>query len=92
MISPLTQLNVSILTPALLFSKVAFSLTPERLTELAIVPLGFVIVSLVSALSAYIMSWVTRIPAGQRYFVVACACLVLTQAPLRPTRIRCRSR
>ncbi|WFC94128.1 hypothetical protein MBRA1_000760 [Malassezia brasiliensis] len=48
----LNKLNVSILTPALLFSKVAFSLTPERLTELAIVPLGFVIVSLVSALSS----------------------------------------
>lgn len=68
----MNKLNVSLLTPALLFSKVAFSLTPERLTELAVVPFGFVLVASVSALSAYIMSWVLRLPKGQRYFVVAC--------------------
>lgn len=72
--SSLTQLNVTLLTPALLFSKVAFSLTPERLTELAVVPFGFVIVSLISAACAYAASWMMRIPPGQRNFVIACTC------------------
>ncbi|PKI83151.1 hypothetical protein MVES_002919 [Malassezia vespertilionis] len=52
----MNKLNVSLLTPALLFSKVAFSLNPERLTELAIVPFGFVAVTLVSAFAAFVMS------------------------------------
>ena len=69
----LNRLNVSIFTPALLFSKVAFSLSPERLTQLMIVPFGFVLVSIASALAAYLSSWVLRLPAGQRHFVVACA-------------------
>ncbi|WFD02120.1 hypothetical protein MOBT1_000799 [Malassezia obtusa] len=69
----LNKLNVTLLTPALLFSKVAFSLTPERLTELAVVPFGFVIVSLISAACAYAASWMMRIPPGQRNFVIACS-------------------
>lgn len=69
----LNRLNVSIFTPALLFSKVAFSLSPERLTQLMIVPFGFVLVSIASALAAHLCSWVLRLPAGQRHFVVACA-------------------
>lgn len=60
------------LTPSLLFSKVAFSLTPGRLSELTVVPMGFVVVSLVSAVSAYLTSWAMRLPKGQRNFVVAC--------------------
>ena len=43
--SKLNKLNVSVLTPALLFGKIAFYLTPQRLTELAIVPAGFLCVS-----------------------------------------------
>ncbi|WFD29671.1 hypothetical protein MSPP1_000681 [Malassezia sp. CBS 17886] len=66
-------LNVSIFTPALLFSKVAFSLTPERLSQLVIVPFGFVVVSIFSAFAAYLISWVLRIPGGQRNFVIACS-------------------
>lgn len=33
-------INVSLFTPALLFSKVAFSLTPAKLKEMWIIPLG----------------------------------------------------
>lgn len=34
--------TVSLMTPALLFSKVAFSLTPSKLKEMWIIPLGSV--------------------------------------------------
>lgn len=63
----------SLFTPALLFSKVAFSLNPRRLAELVIVPLGFVIVSVTSALSAWILSKMFRLSKGQRNFSIACA-------------------
>lgn len=71
--SKLNKLNVSILTPSLLFTKVAFSLTPERFAELLIVPIGFVLVTAASAAAAYIMSWALSLPRGQRRFVIACA-------------------
>ena len=38
----MNKLNVSVFTPALLFSKVAFYLSPERMVELAIVCHGAV--------------------------------------------------
>ncbi|KAF9009913.1 membrane transport protein-domain-containing protein [Cyathus striatus] len=44
----LNRLNVSLFTPALLFSKVAFFLTPEKLQELWIIPIFFCIVTAVS--------------------------------------------
>ncbi|KAF8867687.1 hypothetical protein CPB84DRAFT_1970400 [Gymnopilus junonius] len=44
----INRLNVSLFTPALLFSKVAFFLTPEKLRELWIVPVFFTIVTLAS--------------------------------------------
>lgn len=69
----MNKLNVSIFTPALLFSKVAFYLSPERLAELAIVPIGFVVVTLGSALASVLTSRLLRIPRGQRNFVMACA-------------------
>ena len=69
----LNKLNVSILTPSLLFTKVAFSLTPERFTQLLILPVGFVLVTAASALAAFIMSWIMRLPRGQRRFVIACS-------------------
>lgn len=71
--SKLNKLNVMVFTPALLFGKVAFDLTPKRLTELAIVPLGFLLVCSVSALAAVITSRLMRVLPGQRKFVMACA-------------------
>ncbi|KAF8761606.1 RNA-binding protein [Rhizoctonia solani] len=38
----LNRLNVSLFTPSLLFNKVAFSLSPEKLQELWIIPIFFV--------------------------------------------------
>ena len=69
----INKLNVSFFTPALLFSKVAFTLNPARLAELIIVPLGFVIVTVVSTLSALVLSWTAGLSSAQRNFAIACA-------------------
>ncbi|KAJ1026962.1 hypothetical protein NDA16_002255 [Ustilago loliicola] len=69
----INKLNVSFFTPALLFSKVAFTLNPARLAELIIVPLGFVIVTVVSTLSALVLSWTASLSPAQRNFAIACA-------------------
>lgn len=69
----INKLNVSFFTPALLFSKVAFTLNPARLAELIIVPLGFVIVTVISTLSALVLSWTARLSPAQRNFAIACA-------------------
>ncbi|KAJ1018477.1 hypothetical protein NDA18_006628 [Ustilago nuda] len=69
----INKLNVSFFTPALLFSKVAFTLNPARLAELIIVPLGFVIVTVVSTLSAVVLSWMASLSTAQRNFAIACA-------------------
>ncbi|PWN44032.1 hypothetical protein IE81DRAFT_44449 [Ceraceosorus guamensis] len=69
----LNKINVSFFTPALLFSKVAFTLNPGRLAELAIVPIGFVVVSAFSAIVAYVLARIARITRAQRNFAIACA-------------------
>ncbi|KAK0550087.1 hypothetical protein OC846_003796 [Tilletia horrida] len=69
----INKLNVSFFTPALLFSKVAFTLNPARLAELFIVPIGFVIITFVSAMAALILSKLARLSKAQRNFAIACA-------------------
>ncbi|KAN0059741.1 hypothetical protein ACQY0O_008314 [Thecaphora frezii] len=69
----INKLNVSFFTPALLFSKVAFTLNPARLAELIIVPLGWVIVTAVSTLSALLLSWLAGLSPAHRNFAIACA-------------------
>ncbi|EPQ29683.1 uncharacterized protein PFL1_02903 [Pseudozyma flocculosa PF-1] len=69
----INKLNVSFFTPALLFSKVAFTLNPARLAELIIVPLGWVIVTAVSTFSALLLSWIAGLSPAHRNFAVACA-------------------
>ncbi|UZJ55901.1 hypothetical protein CBS101457_005221 [Exobasidium rhododendri] len=69
----INKLNVSFFTPALLFSKVAFTLNPARLAELIIVPAGFVIITVVSTLAALLLSSVTKLSKSQRNFSIACA-------------------
>lgn len=63
----------SFFTPALLFSKVAFSLNPRRLAELLIVPIGFVLITSVSAFAAWTLSKLARLTKAQRNFAMACA-------------------
>lgn len=69
----INKVNVSFFTPALLFSKVAFSLDPGRLAELIIVPAGFVIITVVSGLCAMLLSSIARLSRSQRNFTIACA-------------------
>ncbi|KAH9451425.1 hypothetical protein Pst134EB_018894 [Puccinia striiformis f. sp. tritici] len=45
----MSRVNVAVFTPALMFSKVAFSLTPEILSQLWVIPVGYLILSCVSA-------------------------------------------
>ncbi|KAH8926824.1 hypothetical protein BT69DRAFT_1238568 [Atractiella rhizophila] len=69
----LNKINVSLFTPALLFSKVAFSLSPQKLVELWIVPVGFVIVTAVSMGIAFILGPIFRLQKSQTAFAMACA-------------------
>ncbi|PBK68832.1 hypothetical protein ARMSODRAFT_1085259 [Armillaria solidipes] len=69
----LNRLNVSLFTPSLLFSKVAFFLSPEKLRELWIIPLFFVVVTLASMSVAFVLGWVFRLKKSQRSFGMAAA-------------------
>lgn len=67
----LNRLNICLFTPALLFGKVAFSLTPDTLKSLWIVPVGFVLVTAVSALTGLILSGIFRANTSQRAIIVS---------------------
>ncbi|KAJ7600597.1 auxin efflux carrier [Mycena floridula] len=67
----LNQLNVSLFTPSLLFSKVAFFLSPAKLRELWIIPLFFVLVTVVSMSVAFILGSIFRLKKSQRSFALA---------------------
>ncbi|KAL7277133.1 hypothetical protein ACG7TL_008978 [Trametes sanguinea] len=67
----LNRLNVSIFTPSLLFSKVAFFLSPAKLRELWIIPIFFIVTTVVSMLVAYILSVILRLKKSQRAFAIA---------------------
>ncbi|KAJ7183223.1 membrane transport protein-domain-containing protein [Mycena filopes] len=69
----LNRLNVSLFTPSLLFSKVAFFLSPEKLKELWIIPIFFVIVTSVSMTVAFLLGWIFRVKRSQRNFAMAAA-------------------
>jgi auxin efflux carrier family protein len=64
---------VTLFTPALLFSKVAFTLSPAKLADLYIVPIGFVIITLVSVLVAWVLGLIFRLKPHQRAFAMACS-------------------
>ena len=53
----LNHINVALFTPALLFSKVAFFLTPAKLRQLWVIPIFFVVLT---GLSAVITHWLAR--------------------------------
>lgn len=69
----LNRLNVSLFTPALLFSKVAFFLTPEKLKELWVIPIFFAIVTCLSMTVGAILGWMFGLKRSQRNFVMAAA-------------------
>ncbi|KIJ59935.1 hypothetical protein HYDPIDRAFT_183811 [Hydnomerulius pinastri MD-312] len=53
----LNHINIALFTPALLFSKVAFFLTPAKLRELWVIPIFFVVVT---GLSGIVANWLAR--------------------------------
>ena len=65
----LNRLNVSLFTPSLLFNKVAFSLSPEKLKELWVIPIFFIGITTVSSLVAFVLGVVFRLKRSQRYVV-----------------------
>ncbi|KAH9441107.1 hypothetical protein MJO29_015482 [Puccinia striiformis f. sp. tritici] len=67
----LNKINVSFFTPALMFSKVAFSLTSEKLADLYVVPLSFVIITLTSCLVAWLLSKLFRLERAERNFCLS---------------------
>ncbi|GJN89370.1 hypothetical protein Rhopal_002350-T1 [Rhodotorula paludigena] len=69
----LNKINTSLFTPCLLFNKVAFSLTPDKLADLYIIPIGFCIISAFSAGVAYIFGRLVGLRKSQRNFAIACA-------------------
>ncbi|WVQ97745.1 hypothetical protein IAU59_004859 [Kwoniella sp. CBS 9459] len=66
----LNVINVSLFTPALLFSKVAYSLTPAKLKEMWIIPLGFVVVTGLSAAVAWAFAKVFKLSKSQTAYAM----------------------
>ncbi|GAA6056682.1 hypothetical protein JCM3770_006465, partial [Rhodotorula araucariae] len=69
----LNKINTSLFTPCLLFNKVAFSLSPEKLADLYIIPIGFCLISAFSATVAYLFGRLVGLNPRQRNFAIACA-------------------
>ncbi|KZP16933.1 hypothetical protein FIBSPDRAFT_957637 [Athelia psychrophila] len=67
----LNRLNVSLFTPSLLFSKVAFFLSLAKLRELWIIPILFISVTLLSMGVAFTLGWIFKLKRSQRKFAMA---------------------
>ena len=67
----LANLNVQLFTPCLIFTKLASQLTAEKLVELAIIPVIFIIQTLVSYLCSTGISKLFRFPKRAQNFVTA---------------------
>ncbi|OKL64185.1 hypothetical protein UA08_01007 [Talaromyces atroroseus] len=67
------NLNVTLFTPCLVFTKLASQLTAEKFTDLAIIPAIFVVMTAVSYLCSSAISRVFRFKKRQSNFVTAMA-------------------
>ncbi|KAI6038021.1 membrane transport protein-domain-containing protein [Pisolithus marmoratus] len=67
----LNNINIFLFTPALLFSKVAYFLTLEKLRELWVIPLFFLLISGLSGLIANVFARICRLKRSQRNFAIA---------------------
>jgi predicted permease len=76
----LNRLNVNFFTPSLIFSKVAFFLSPEILRELWIIPLFFVLLTLMSMTVSNILGRLLRLRTSQRSFAMAAAMFMNTNS------------
>lgn len=52
-------------------SQVAFSLTPEKLKDLYVIPIFFVVLTGVSGLAAWLTAWIFRLSRSQRNFAIS---------------------
>ncbi|KAG9381384.1 Mem-trans multi-domain protein [Pyrenophora tritici-repentis] len=69
----LANLNTQLFTPCLIFTKLASQLTAEKLAELAVIPVIFVVQTLISYLAALLVSRVCKFNKRASNFVVAMA-------------------
>ncbi|KAH9966174.1 auxin efflux carrier [Lactifluus volemus] len=69
----LNVININFFTPCLLFSKVAFSLSPAKIAELWVIPIFFLFVTGVSLLVAGLLGSLFRLRPSQRNFAMAAA-------------------
>ncbi|KKK12961.1 hypothetical protein P175DRAFT_0474440 [Aspergillus ochraceoroseus IBT 24754] len=67
------NLNVALFTPCLIFTKLGSQLTAEKLTDLAIIPVIFIIQTSVSYLCAFVVSRCFRFKKRPANFVAAMA-------------------
>ena len=67
----LANLNVQLFTPCLIFTKLASQLTAEKLVDLAIIPVIFIVQTLVSYLCAWTISKLLRMKKRQSNFLIA---------------------
>lgn len=67
----LANLNVQLFTPCLIFTKLASQLTAEKLIELAVIPIIFVVQTLVSYLCSVAISKLFRFQKRAQNFVTA---------------------
>ncbi|KAF8264504.1 auxin efflux carrier [Lactarius quietus] len=72
----LNIINVNFFTPCLLFSKVAFSLSSDKLQELWILPIFFALVSGVSLVVAWLLGSLLRLDRSHRNFAMAAAMIM----------------
>ena len=67
----MANLNVMLFTPCLIFTKLASQLTAEKLVDLAIIPVIFVVQTLVSYACAWIIGRVMKFNKRQGNFLIA---------------------
>ncbi|KAK9462645.1 auxin efflux carrier [Lipomyces oligophaga] len=69
----ISQLNVQIFTPCLIFVKLSSAITADKLLDLAIIPFLFVVTTLVSFCCGHIISRLQRFDKRETNFVIAMA-------------------
>ncbi|KAK7205110.1 auxin efflux carrier [Myxozyma melibiosi] len=69
----ISQLNVQIFTPCLIFVKLASAITGDKLLDLAIIPVLFLLTTGVSFLSGYILGRINGFTRRECNFVIAMA-------------------
>ncbi|PLW46719.1 hypothetical protein PCASD_03657 [Puccinia coronata f. sp. avenae] len=74
----LNRLNIGIFTPALVFGKVAFFLTPEKLAGLWVIPASFALITSVSFASAWCLGKMFQLSRAQFRVAIAGAMFMNT--------------